>query len=389
MSQRGTGEISSRHLGAFAPELAEAFVTVSSDIALVVDLDGTIRSVAVGADSPTPAAASWVGRSWVDTVTEQTRRKIVRMLDEVTVTGVARRCEVSHLLPSGAGVPIAYSAVRLGPTGPVVAAGRDLRTIAAIQQRFVQGQQQMERELWKRRESESRYRLLFQVATDPVLIVDAPTLRVVEVNPAAAERFGETSAALAGRGLGHLFEVGSWPAVEVMIEIARGGGRSDEVRARLAGVVGPPVDVAASRFPSGDQALLRVRMRAALERLPQPTPADLIGSTTGEIDPLRPPAIAITDAEARVLMTNVPFTELVGLELDAMAEVRSLDECLSEWPAMIADVRLNGFMQQTRAQLTRACGEAVAVWVSCALLSAGADERFGFTIRQAEPAAPS
>ena len=223
MIQRGTGDTSSGNLGAFAPELAEAFVTVSSDIALVVDLDGTIRSVAVGADSPTPAAASWVGRSWVDTVTEHTRRKIVRMLDEVTVTGVARRCEVSHLLPSGVGVPIAYSAVRLGPTGPVVAAGRDLRAIAAIQQRFVQGQQQMERELWKRRESESRYRLLFQVATDPVLIVDASSMTVSEVNPAAAERFGETPAALAGRGVALLFEAASWPVVAELFERARAG----------------------------------------------------------------------------------------------------------------------------------------------------------------------
>ncbi|RPH44850.1 MAG: PAS domain S-box protein [Burkholderiales bacterium] len=366
-------------MGAFAPELAEAFVTVSSDIALVVDLDGTIRSVAVGADSPTPSAASWVGRSWVDTVTEQTRRKIVRMLDEVTVTGVARRCEVSHLLPSGAGVPIAYSAVRLGPTGPVVAAGRDLRAIAAIQQRFVQGQQQMERELWKRRESESRYRLLFQVSTDPVLIVDAATSKLVEVNPAAAERLGETPVALAGRELESLFDAASWPDVEALIRIARGGARTDEVRARLAGSAGA-VEVVASRFPSGDQTLLRVRMREALDRDPQAADAQALPS--GEIDP-HAPAIAITDTAGRVLMTNAPFTAMVGRDLGAVTEEHSLGEWLSDWPAILADVRRNGFMQQVPARLTRATGDVSSVTVSCALLSAGEDERFGFTLRPA------
>ncbi len=380
MSQRGTGEISTGSLGAFAPELAEAFVTVSSDIALVVDLDGTIRSVAVGADSPTPTAASWVGRSWVDTVTEQTRRKIVRMLDEVTVTGVARRCEVSHLLPSGAGVPIAYSAVRLGPTGPVVAAGRDLRAIAAIQQRFVQGQQQMERELWKRRESESRYRLLFQVSTDPVLIVDAATLKIVEVNPAAAERLSETPVALAGRELSRLFEPAAWPQVAALVEVARGGGRTDEVRAALAGATGT-VEVVASRFPSGDQTLLRVRMRTAPEHAPQAVGPQ--ANALSDADP-HAPAIAITDTAGRVLMTNAPFTAMVGLDLGAMTEEHSLGEWLSDWPAILADVRRNGFMQQVPAQLTRTSGEASAVTVSCALLSTGEDERLGFTLRPAE-----
>jgi transcriptional regulator PpsR len=383
--QRGTGEISSGSLGAFAPELAEAFVTVSSDIALVVDLDGTIRSVAVGADSPTPTAASWVGRSWVDTVTEQTRRKIVRMLDEVTVTGVARRCEVSHLLPSGVGVPIAYSAVRLGPTGPVVAAGRDLRAIAAIQQRFVQGQQQMERELWKRRESESRYRLLFQVATDPVLIVDAGSMTVNEVNPAAAERFGETPAALAGRGVALLFEADSWPVVADLFERARAGSRSDEVRARLIGS-GDPVEVVASRFPSGDRTLLRVRMRAAQDRSPQPEREDPLAAAGTAADP-HGPAIAITDTGGRVLMTNAPFTALVGLDLGAVTDEHSLGEWLSDWPAILADVRRNGFMQLVASRLTRSSGEVTEVSVSCALLSTGEDERFGFTLRPLEAAA--
>jgi hypothetical protein len=143
----------------------------------------------VGADSPTPTAASWGGRSGVDPVTEQTRRTIVRRRDAVTVTGGARRCEVSHLLPSGVGVPIAYSAVRLGPTGPVVAAGRDLRAIAAIQQRFLDAQQELERDYWRQRQTEARYRLLFQVATDAVLVVDAATLTIIEANRAAAEKW--------------------------------------------------------------------------------------------------------------------------------------------------------------------------------------------------------
>lgn len=378
MSQRGTGDAPTPSgLVDYAPELAEAFVTVASDIALVVDLDGTIRSVAVGADSPTPTASSWVGRAWADTVTEQTRRKIQRLLSDVAVTGVARRCEVAHLLPSGAGVPIAYSAVRLGRMGPVLAAGRDLRAIAAIQQRFVQSQQLMEREFWKRREAESRYRLLFQVANDAVLIVDAATLKVVEGNTAAAERLHETPPVLVGRDAAALFEATAWPAVASILEDARAGGRPAEVRARLADGA-TAVDVAAVRFRAGDATLLRMRLRAVDE-----APA---GAAPAADEAMVPPAIAVTDVEGRVLMTNPAFAAMAGLEAGSGTEDRSLGDWLSDWPVILGDLRRDGFLQGRAARLRLATGAVVPVSVAGALLSDGESERFGFTLRPAEPA---
>ena len=45
LTSRGIGDFSLGSLSELAPELAETFVTVASDIALVVDLDGTIRPV--------------------------------------------------------------------------------------------------------------------------------------------------------------------------------------------------------------------------------------------------------------------------------------------------------------------------------------------------------
>lgn len=382
MSQRGIGEVPTPSgLGDYAPELAETFVTVASDIALVVDLDGTIRSVAVGADSPTPAAASWVGRAWTDTVTEQTRRKIQRLLNDVAVTGVARRCEVAHLLPSGAGVPIAYSAVRLGRSGPVLAAGRDLRAIAAIQQRFVQSQQQMEREFWKRREAESRYRLLFQVATDAVLIVDATTLRVLECNPAAAERLRETPVALAGRDAAALFDPASWPAVASVLEDARAGGRPREARARLVDGA-TAVDVAAVRFRAGDAALLRMRLRAVDEA---PTGASVAVDEGAVV----PPAIVVTDVDGHLLMSNPAFSAMAGLASGAGTEDRSLGDWLSDWPAILAVLRREGFLQGRPATLRLATGAVVPVNVGGALLSDGESERFGLTLRPAEAAVPA
>ncbi len=172
-----------------AAEVAEAFVTLDSDIALVIDENGVVERVAQSAATPMSAVASgWVGRPWAEVVTGDTRRKIELMLTDLNVTGVARRREV-NLPGEGGQIPVAFTALRLGRAGPVIAAGRDLRAISAIQQRFLDVQQEMERGYWRARQLESRYRLLFQVATDAVMTVEAHSMRVVEANHAATVLF--------------------------------------------------------------------------------------------------------------------------------------------------------------------------------------------------------
>ena len=146
---------------------AEAFVSLASDIALVLDASGVVLNVAQGGAAPlAPAAHEWIGRAWVDTVTGDTRAKVHALLKDMASTGIARRREVNHPSATGVDIPVAYTAMQLGEHGPVLVVGRDLRAVAAIQQRFVDAQREMERGYWRTRQSESRYRLLFQVAND-------------------------------------------------------------------------------------------------------------------------------------------------------------------------------------------------------------------------------
>lgn len=90
----------------------------------------------------------------------------------MTATGLGRRREVNH--PSGLGdaVPVSYTAIRLGAEGPLLAVGRDLRSVDA--------QRDTEQAYWKARQADSRYHLLFQVATDAMLLVDGQTGRIVD-----------------------------------------------------------------------------------------------------------------------------------------------------------------------------------------------------------------
>jgi hypothetical protein len=92
-----------------------------------------------------PFTTAWVGRPLADTVTPDTRHKIASLLHDVATAGLARRREVN--LPSGerADIPMAYTALRLGPQGPTLAVGHDLRAVAQMQQRFMRVQQELER----------------------------------------------------------------------------------------------------------------------------------------------------------------------------------------------------------------------------------------------------
>ena len=66
-----------------------------------------------------------------------------------------------------------YSAINIGRDDRFVVVGRDLRPLAAMQQRLINAQQSMERDYVRLRHAETRYRLLFQVSSEAVMIVDA------------------------------------------------------------------------------------------------------------------------------------------------------------------------------------------------------------------------
>lgn len=155
------------------PQLAEALVSVATDVALIADAAGTVRCVAMGPRSVLPGVPAWIGRPWVDTVMPACRGKVERMRGEAAMMGVSRRCEISHPTPSGGAVPIAWTAMRLGEGGVVVAAGVELQAAVAAQQRLLQVTRELERDRWGRRDALRRSAavvaedLLAQVGTRP------------------------------------------------------------------------------------------------------------------------------------------------------------------------------------------------------------------------------
>ena len=150
-----------KSFGGLDAESAANLIAAAADVALVVDVHGVIRDVACGSDEfAQESCKNWVGRPWIDTVTIETKPKIEALLRDAGIKGERKWRQVNHAYSKGADVPFSYSAVQVGHDGRIVAFGRDLRANAALQQRLVDAQQSMERDYWRLRHVETRYRLL-------------------------------------------------------------------------------------------------------------------------------------------------------------------------------------------------------------------------------------
>jgi transcriptional regulator PpsR len=368
-------------LSALAPELASTMARVASDIALVIDQDGVIRNVAEGSTPLAPSCAEWVGQRWVDTVTGETRVKIERLLAEVQTSGVARRREVNHPgRPGSDDIPVAWAAVRLGDSGPVVAVGRDLRAVAAIQQRFVAAQQELERDYWRRRQAESRYRLLFQAASDAVLVLDAGTLSVLDANDAALNLLGLAVGKLVGRPLPDCVPAAARPAVMELLASARATGRAGEIRLRALGG-GGVADVLATPFRAADgqQLLVRARRDASADAGAPPAVAEFVEQT--------PDAVVITDSSGRIQFANRAFVTFAGQAHETQLKGRPLPELLGDakglWRALLVRTRVQGVVSRTSLEVRLAGAPPLAVDATSTLMAEGEQECIGFTLRPA------
>lgn len=369
-------------LSALAPAIAQTFVSLASDIALVIDRQGIIRSVALNADvNALPDAEAWVGRAWADTVTSSTRPKIEKLLQEVSTTGVSRRREVNHPAEDGNDIPMAYTALRLGKEGPVLAAGRDLRAVAAIQQRFLDTQQELERGYWRKRHGDFRYQLLFQVATDGVIVVEADTLQVLDANPAASTMLDLTVDELTSRKLPAAFDNKSQAALIELLDAARRSGRPAEVRARVARR-DLQVCVNATPFRADERMLLLVRAR--LHESADPSELQ-VTQGTGLFERL-PDGIVVTDPSGRILMANPAFLTLAGIESEEHARGEPLNHWIgsrpSELSAVIAAARLQGIAARRRTILRSSLGTEHVLEMSAALVPEFDQECIGFTLRR-------
>ncbi len=374
-----------RTLGDLEAETAAKLIAAAADIALVVDAKGIIRDVAFGNDELAKEGyEKWVGHPWIDTVTVESRPKVEEMLsDAASAKGPISWRQVNHPSKRSGDVPIRYSAVQIGSNGRFVVVGRDLRTVAALQQRLVDAQQSMEREYARMRHAETRYRLLFQIASEPVLIVDANSLKVVEANPAAAELLNKSVKKLTGKGFLDLFGTESAKAIQAQLATVRATGRADEITAKLHEGRQQCV-VTASLFRQDTTSHFLVRLGSVGNTGLSPRSSTKLSNVMESM----PDGFVVTDVDRRILTANPAFLDLAQLAAEEQARGQPLERWLGrpgiDLNALITNMREHGSVRNFSTVVRGEYGSSEDVEISAVSALDGEHPCYGFSIRNTD-----
>lgn len=374
-----------RTVGSLDADTASRLIVASADVALVVSSEGIIRDIAFGSEELSQEGyAKWVGRSWSDTVTIESKIKIEEMLRDAASQGVPRWRQVNHPSPRGPDVPIMYSAVQLGAGGRILALGRDMRAVAALQQRLLAVQQSMERDYWKLRHVETRYRLLFQMASEAVLIVDAASQKVLEANPAASRLLGEAEKRIVGRVFPDGFQVKGTASINRLLAAVQAAGQADEVKART--IEGDrELAVSASFFRQENSGLFLVRLAT--------TRADSAGSESQSgaraallaVMERAPDGFVVTDVDGRIITANQAFLDLAELASEVQARGQSLERWLGrpgvDLNVLVANLRQHGTVRLFSTNIRGEYGSSTSVEISAVSVQNTEIPCLGFTVR--------
>ncbi|UXH78567.1 transcriptional regulator PpsR [Roseateles amylovorans] len=396
-------EAPERHFAGLNADLLARIVAAASDVALVVDGQGVIRDVSLGASAAAELAElrQWIGRRWAETVTIENRAKVQSMLSAGAPSAghaVPPERQVTHALSGGVDLPISYSIVPLDGQGAVLALGRDLREVATVQQRLVDAQQSMERDYLRLRHTEARYRLLFEAVDEAVLVLDASSLVVFEQNAAASRLLGDAGKRVVGRSLLDVLAVASHAEVQAGLAQARAGGRCDELSIRLASSA-TELLLSASAFRQDSTTLLLVRL-APLAGVSQ-------GATSGSSSSLSlsgpngahgvatpslldvvntlPDAFVLTDMQGRILAANQAFSDMLQLPPGELVQGQPLDRWLGrtsvDMNVLIGNLRQHGVLRLFPTTMRSGLGELSPVEISAVAVPDGSQACLGFAIR--------
>ena len=370
-------------LGDLEGAAVAAIIHASADIALMVDEHGVIRDIAAGTgDANFDESREWLGREWQQTVTPETRGKVKEMLAEVAEKGVSGRRHVNHRSVNGPDIPVAYTAIRLGRANNIVAIGRDLRGLSTLQQRLVEAQQAMERDYWRMRHIETRYRLLFQLSTEAVVVCDAATLKIVDANPSAGRLLDLPPKRLLGRTFPVDFDPESERALDTLLASVRTSGRTEEIHVRLNG---QPrlITLGASLVRQDNTSLFLLRL------MPDSAPGASDGSEGyGRlVDVIQgaPDAFVVVDIEGRVLSANRAFLDLAQLATEEQVRGQVLGKWFgrpgADLPVLSATLREHGVVRLFQSSVRGEYGSTAEVEVSAVLAPSGGEPVIGLTMR--------
>lgn len=364
---------------------AAHILSATADIALVINAEGIISDrVITGPDLQSNLFIGWPGKAWADVVTIESRAKVKQIMQDLALDLPPRWRQLNHPVPNGQDIPVRYLAIKVGRKGHFVAIGRDLSPVAEMQQKLVAAELSIEQEHTRLRNAETRYRLLMQIVSDGVLIVDGRTNRVLEANPAAATLLARSQKRLIGVEFVDAFDNDDAKSIDAMIRTLRSAGRADDVALKLSG--GQTQAVANGSTYRQDNASFFIIRLVPLTVGGAGTIVSKTQSVALDLMDAMPDAFVITDDSRKIISVNSAFLDMAQLGAEEQARGEPLDRWLGrvgvDTNLLFSSLRDNGVIRQVSTVMRGQLGTTDDVDVSGVQLGDGDERYFGFSIRR-------
>jgi len=353
------------------------------DVTLLLDMDGVIREATLSASLSNENVTDWLGKSWSDIV-DRGGDKIERMMLDTKRSGLSAFRQITQRFPSGLEVPMEFTTVLLGGRAGMLAIGKNLQAVAELQARLISAQQTIERDYWKLREVETRYRLVIEDSNEAVLLARVADLRIMEANRSATLALAASVRRKEGLvGCEFLQEIATKDrkAVDAMLRRVRDQGKAPGIVIHV-GADSVPWMLRGSLMTSESTPVFLLQM----------TP---MGATFAKapfehedlealLDAL-PDAIATITEDGEVRRANQVFLELVEIGSKEAVRGKSLSRWLSRPGAdlgvLISNVQRHGAVRLLSTAIQGELGTETEIEISAAGLSAGDDKLIAVVIR--------
>ncbi len=362
-----------------------AIPTMQPDITLLLDMEGVIREATLSPAMQAESIDGWLGRPWVEIAGDAGGDKIKRMVEDARASGISAFRQINQRFPSGLEIPMEFTTVLLGGRAGMLAIGKNLQAVAELQSRLIAAQQTMERDYWKLREIETRYRLVFDASDEAVVIVSPANLRIVEANRSAVEALNSSrrrNEDLAGREFLHDVASEDREAVREMLNRVRERGKALSILVHL----GPDAKswmLRGSLIASDPGHVFLLQFTAAANAPVEREQA--AGSTIEKLVDRLPDGFVALDETGIIQHANQAFLDLVQIG----AKGSAIGELLGRWlwqpgadlNALLANVQRHGTVRLLTTTIRGELGTDTEIEISAAQNDSEEPKRIGVLLR--------
>jgi transcriptional regulator PpsR len=277
---------------------------------------------------------------------------------------------VNHPTPSGGEAAIQYVTVNI-KGNKLLAVGRNLERLAELQRRLVETQQSVERDYLRLRHIEARYRVLFETSPEAVMMVDAHSFRLLEVNVGAQALFKDAGKRLVGRDFRECFEAANQGEVQALLRTALATGRIEMCSACMFGSMSVmTVSATVFRQEGGAQFLVRLTPQESSAASGQESD---VSAVLSQAMAHFPDGWLLTDTSGTVKSVNEEGMALLGLTAASQVIGQPLERWMVrgavDWGVLSTSLKQQLTVRNFATEVTTLSGMTLPVEISAVYLA--------------------